>query len=351
MIKKLVSIVVPAYNAENFIEETVRSVFVQTYRPLEIIVINDGSTDSTKSIIENSLKSAPSKIKINIIDLKENKGAANALNLGFSVAGGDYICWLSADDMFIDKDKTEKQISHMIRTNADWGYLNNFYRGAIPSKARLVKSKWLPGSLGFTDSIFINDPHLRLILLFFRNPINGSSIMIRKKCIERYGQFDPILKNIGADGDLWMRYSVLERKLIATGGTSIFYRKSSIQESTNKKEMTYGSELVRTRVMMILQKTDKLLSLLQKSNVLLPVIFHNKELYLKTPFTSNLLCKYILKNKKFFNPILTRSARKVLSETEKYLHNVNFNESNFFKDLQRRMNSPVYQNFIKLIKS
>ncbi len=89
---KLVSIIIPVYNAEKYIEEVLRSVCSQTYSNLQIIVVNDGSTDASDRIISNFLDSRILYIK------KENGGVSSARNIGLAHATGDYIRFVDADD-------------------------------------------------------------------------------------------------------------------------------------------------------------------------------------------------------------------------------------------------------------
>lgn len=94
---KLVSIIIPAYNVEDYIEECVRSVLQQTYKDYEIIIIDDGSTDKTFEICEN-LKC--SKIKIY---QQKNEGVSCARNRGMEYANGDYYVFVDADDVVSTK--------------------------------------------------------------------------------------------------------------------------------------------------------------------------------------------------------------------------------------------------------
>ncbi len=100
-----ISVIVPLYNAENYIVEALKSILTQTLKPLEIIVINDGSTDKSLA----SLESFGNKIKI--ID-QENKGAGAARNEGIKIAQGSYLAFLDADDLWID-NKLEQQINYL----------------------------------------------------------------------------------------------------------------------------------------------------------------------------------------------------------------------------------------------
>lgn len=98
----LVSVCIPAFNVQDYIEDTLISVINQTYKNIEIIVVNDGSTDHTKSVIE--------KYENDIILLhQENKGASAARNLAFASAKGDYIKFLDGDDL-ISPNMVEYQV-------------------------------------------------------------------------------------------------------------------------------------------------------------------------------------------------------------------------------------------------
>ncbi|WRH68471.1 MAG: glycosyltransferase family A protein [Planktothrix sp. GU0601_MAG3] len=98
----IISVVIPAYNAENTIQETINSVLNQTFEDFEIIVINDGSTDSTLNIVSGI--NAP---RIKIFSYP-NSGAAVSRNRGFAVATGEYIALLDADDLWTP-NKLESQ--------------------------------------------------------------------------------------------------------------------------------------------------------------------------------------------------------------------------------------------------
>ena len=267
-----VTVVIPAYNAEEFIEDAVKSCFNQAHRPMETIVVNDGSTDATASkvkVLADALYR--SDFELRLIDIGKNMGAGNALNIGFSNAESAYICWLSADDLFIDREKIKNQIDYMKRTRADWGYFRDYYSGSNISTSRLVKSSYLP-RLRILDPLFIRDPDLRLAMLFFRNPINGSSVVIKKDCVESYGQFDPSTRNVDGDGDLWMRYSALKLKLCALKGAPVFYREHGEQTSKRKESMMYGCELTRMRMLHALEKTKKLAEIIKKFTLFLPIV-------------------------------------------------------------------------------
>lgn len=110
----LVSIVIPAYNSEKFIAETLESVFAQTYQIFEIIVVDDGSTDKTVEIIQ----SYGNKIRLY---QQANKGPGAARNLGVSMAKGELLAFVDSDDIWV-KDKLAQQV-HRFRENPDLAIL------------------------------------------------------------------------------------------------------------------------------------------------------------------------------------------------------------------------------------
>lgn len=111
----LVSVIIPAFNAEETIIACVQSVLEQTYRSLEIIVIDDGSKDATKSIIEAYKKDL--NLDNLVVLSQKNAGPSAARNLGIKLAKGAYVAFLDADDRW-DAEKIEKQIYCLQKNNA-----------------------------------------------------------------------------------------------------------------------------------------------------------------------------------------------------------------------------------------
>src|SRR5437016_1008248 len=131
----LVSILVPAYNAEKWIAATIKSALGQTWSNKEIIVVDDGSTDQTVAVARRFESNG-----VRVITTS-NQGAAAARNRAFSLSRGDYIQWLDADDL-LSPDKIEKQMqaaekvgNHRTLLSSGWGYF--LYR---PFKAKFSSS-------------------------------------------------------------------------------------------------------------------------------------------------------------------------------------------------------------------
>ncbi|GAL67062.1 glycosyltransferase [Jejuia pallidilutea] len=107
-----ISIIVPVYNAENFISKCIESILAQTYNNLEIILVNDGSTDNSLSVC-NRFKELDSRI---ILINQKNEGTSSARNKGLKVATGEYIGFVDGDD-FIDKKMYEILMSTILECN------------------------------------------------------------------------------------------------------------------------------------------------------------------------------------------------------------------------------------------
>jgi len=120
--KQLVSILIPAYNAEAWIADTIRSAITQTWPRKEIIVVDDGSTDQTFAVARRFASKEVAVVT------QKNQGASAARNHALSLSQGDYIQWLDADDL-LSPDKIASQMeaskkypSNRILFSSGWGY-------------------------------------------------------------------------------------------------------------------------------------------------------------------------------------------------------------------------------------
>lgn len=125
MQEKLVSIIVPVYNAGAYIEETIRMVEKQTYQEWELILVDDCSSDNSKAVIEeylqkrNSLEESMRRQEIRLLVKQQNEGAAMARNTGMEAAKGRYIAFLDADDIWLSK-KLSKEMTFMEKQQASF---------------------------------------------------------------------------------------------------------------------------------------------------------------------------------------------------------------------------------------
>ncbi|MBC8453621.1 glycosyltransferase family 2 protein [PVC group bacterium] len=113
----LVSVIVPLYNGEEFVERTVDSVLNQTYQNLELIVVDDGSTDSGLETVQSFAEKHPDKVRVFSHPAGKNRGVSATRNLGIKKSNGELIAFLDADDIW-SSAKLERQVSFM-RENPD----------------------------------------------------------------------------------------------------------------------------------------------------------------------------------------------------------------------------------------
>lgn len=185
MIQPKASVIIPAYNKAAFTIKTVESVLAQTYKNLEIIVVDDGSTDQTRSLL------APYQDRIRYI-YKENGGACSARNLGLKVASGKYIGFLDCDDLYVN-DKIARSVE-FLEKNPDCGFVHTGV-DLIDAHDRIV------GRFVYAKASRMD----RLVpFLIMENFVSNPTVVVRRDCFVIVGSFD---ENIftPADWDLWIR--------------------------------------------------------------------------------------------------------------------------------------------------
>ena len=115
MNEPLISVIMPAYNAERYIKESIASVLSQTYQNLELIIVNDCSSDKTLEIIESIVEKDK---RVVFLNNTTNLGCADSRNIALQVAKGEYIAFCDSDDIW-EKEKIQKQLNHIRTQNVD----------------------------------------------------------------------------------------------------------------------------------------------------------------------------------------------------------------------------------------
>jgi glycosyltransferase involved in cell wall biosynthesis len=189
MDKNLVSVVIPTYNTSNFLIKAIQSVINQTYKNWELIIVDDGSTDQTRQIVEEFQKK-DSRIKY---FFQNNKGQGAARNLGIKNASGNYIAFLDSDDEFFE-NKLERVISHFEK-DKNIGFI---YTDAIIIGDYLYKKRRSEIVTPYSGGIYIK--------LLFNNFITTSTVIVKREVLQNCGLFDEsdLLRNF-EDYDLWLR--------------------------------------------------------------------------------------------------------------------------------------------------
>lgn len=182
---KKVSIIIPAYNKADMTAKVVESVLNQTYRNIEVIVVDDGSTDNTRQRL------IPYTDKIKYV-YKENGGACSARNVGIRFSTGEYIGFLDCDDLYLP-EKIGLSVDFLER-HPDFGLV---YNAAyfIDEKENILRifSHYKSRHTGWIANG-----------LLLRNFICNSTVIIRRSCFEKVGIFDETIF-IPADWDMWLR--------------------------------------------------------------------------------------------------------------------------------------------------
>jgi glycosyltransferase involved in cell wall biosynthesis len=182
-----VSVVIPAYNAAKYICEALLSVFNQSFTSYEVIVINDGSSDTDD--LERELQ--PYKAVIKYIK-QENRGAAAARNTGLRAAAGEFVAFLDADDKWLP-GFLEKQLKLLKSSKADLVYADALLIGEAPLAGRTFM-EMEPSRGNVTPEN----------LLAVKVTVLTSTVLARKAPILEVGLFDESFKR-GQDFDLWLR--------------------------------------------------------------------------------------------------------------------------------------------------
>ena len=177
---RLVTVIIPAYNAEKTIIRCMRSVLNQTYKKIEVIIIDDGSSDDTFGKIEKFIK----KNQLNwILISRENKGVSYTRNEGIKLSKGDYIAFLDSDDYWYN-EKLEKQID----------LIETYHARIVGSNIENRNSK--------SSSNFYSQYDLRDMLL--SNRLFTSTVLLEKKIFQEVGYFNEDML-YSEDYNLWLR--------------------------------------------------------------------------------------------------------------------------------------------------
>ena len=219
-----VSVIIPSYNAEAFLPDAVKSVLHQSWRELELIIVNDGSTDATMSLAEQ-LSQDDGRVKI--VD-KPNGGLSSARNAGIAAASGDAICFLDADDVFLP-DKVERQVQ----------FLDQF------PGCDLVYSDYYIGDIALTP-IWLESVRPAMAkmdeYLLYRNGFAPLCPLLRSRLVAATGEFDETLR-AAEDWDYWIRAAQHGRFCYLPGAVGV-YRTHPGQMHHDRRRMRSGGRRV-----------------------------------------------------------------------------------------------------------
>ena len=246
--KPLVSILIPAYNAENLIAHTLQSAIAQTWQRKEIIVVNDGSTDGTAEVVKRFCSK-----EITLVST-ENQGLSAAVNLAYQLSQGDYIQELDADDL-LAPDKIERQLaakreddSKRLLLSAPWGY---FY-------FRTHRARFVPNSLWHDLS-----PVEWLLRKMGENlHMQNATWLVSRELAEAAGPWDTRL-HYDQDGEYFTRVLLASEGTRFVPDAKVFYRASNssrisyIGNSDKKKDSLVLSMKLHIQYLRSLENSER----------------------------------------------------------------------------------------------
>jgi glycosyltransferase involved in cell wall biosynthesis len=210
-----VSVIIPCYNSSKTIKNCLTSVLNQTYPVVEIIVVDDGSTDNTLELINQIEKENSTNIQICVITQK-NSGPSVARNNGIKHSNCEWIAFLDSDDMWMER-KLEAQIDILI-SNPDVSMVSTFT------------------NLTFNNENLIKTVNLNTLLL--NNCVTTSSVLVKTKILKEY-LFDESMK-YSEDYKLWLQIS-LKNKILIIQKSLVIYNVNSVGSlSKNIWQMEIG---------------------------------------------------------------------------------------------------------------
>ena len=191
----LVSVVIPCYNRETFIADAIESALAQTHQNLEILVVDDGSSDGTETVIKRYLNDP----RVRYFKHETNRGIPAARNTAIRQARGEYVALLDSDDMWLP-NKVEAQ-------------LRVFSRDLARQVGLVWSDAYFKDNLGNTetggasvpDDIGSLPPEIFLKRLFQQNFIIAQTVMVRRSCFDKVGLLDEMLTGGSDDYDFWLR--------------------------------------------------------------------------------------------------------------------------------------------------
>jgi glycosyltransferase involved in cell wall biosynthesis len=220
----LVSIIMPAFNAERFIAKALGSIRQQTHTCWELFVTNDGGTDSTPQIVAEFAKSSIQRVEL--IKHQRALGPSAARNSGMKAAHGKFIAFLDSDDFWLP-GHLENVCSILQSGKGDLAYSDCF----VFKESQAGNIELLP-----IDTIEIKNSGRDL---FRRNFINPSSAAISRRLLEKVGEFDTSMHG-WEDADYWIRAAIAGFQICCTEERTCYYRKSEGSLSSRTAKLSEG---------------------------------------------------------------------------------------------------------------
>jgi glycosyltransferase involved in cell wall biosynthesis len=222
----IVSIIIPAYNQAHYLAQAIQSALEQTHRDLEVIVVDDGSTDDTAAVVQGLTDPRVRYLR------QENRGLSAARNTGLRHTGGDFVSFLDSDDQFLPS-KLELLLAELDRHPE---------AGLAAGQAIPVDQAGQPIGKVFDKSLSAED--VRLLL---GNPLHVGSVLLRREWQERVGLFDESLRSY-EDWDMWLRLARAGCPMRWVAQPVSLYRFHPAQMTRDGRQMTTATFAVLDKV-------------------------------------------------------------------------------------------------------
>jgi teichuronic acid biosynthesis glycosyltransferase TuaG len=236
----IVSVIMPAFNSEFTITDSINSVINQSFQDWELIIVDDNSTDNTPNVIEQFI-SLDSRIILK--KLTTNNGVSNARNIGVSLSSSELIAFIDSDDLWSpDKLKLQVKYHHQFVTckisHTDFSMFN---------QSEIIKTP-----LKKINSLFIKKRGNLFSQLLYTNCIGTLTVMVDRLTLLNAGSFDVELTAV-EDQDLWLRISMIGHEFHYLNNVLSFYRVNSSGLSGNigKVKFSYKKFLEKHKFVMI----------------------------------------------------------------------------------------------------
>lgn len=216
MVEGLVSVIIPCYNHELYVKDTIQSVINQTYKKIELIIIDDGSRDNSVDIISQFQAECKHRFVNFEFRSRENKGLSKTLNEALDWCDGEYLSVLASDDIYLE-NKIEKQV-HCLKKNLDLSGVSSNV-SIIDENGKIIKSKIVKSKIYDFNDIFLSQYYLP-----------APSAMLRLCLVKKIGGYDE--NTLLEDLFMWLKISEFGG-LYLMEDVLVYYRRHSLNLSGN----------------------------------------------------------------------------------------------------------------------
>lgn len=251
-----VSIVIPAYNVAPFMVETLESVFAQTFTDYEVILVNDGSLDTSE--LERALEPYAGRLRY---FKQENAGASAARNQGLRAARGELIAFLDADDLWLP-NYLEEQLKFLREHNRDLVCADAMIFGESPDAGRTYMESLMETAPPVGEVTFLD-------LVSAERSLITSGVVARRELIFEIGLFDEALRN-AQDFDLWLR-------LARHGARLAYHRQLLLRYRCRRNSLTGDATNSLTRELRVLHKIEESYGLTPQEHAEISPVIRNRK--------------------------------------------------------------------------